>query len=135
MKEEKYGRHRNNSYPMHYHREPLPMFYITLLSSSSGGSMSESPDFKRKQDNRSKKNEDSGAMFQCQELDGGNAIECKTTSFTLHLDFSYIIEHRNVIVKETFLIFIFPSDIPIVSYCVRSSRYGIHRCHTFFNYS
>ena len=77
MKEEKYGRHRNNSYPMHYHREPLPMFYITLLSSSSGGSMSESPDFKRKQDNRSKKNEDSGAMFQCQELDGGNAIECK----------------------------------------------------------
>ena len=77
MKEEKYGRHRTNSYPKHYHREPLPMFYLTLLSSSSGGSVSESPDVKRKQDNKTKKNEDSGALFQCQELDGGNAIECK----------------------------------------------------------
>ena len=81
MKEEKYGRHRNESYNKHYHSEPLPMFYLTLLSSSeSGSSKSESPDFKRKQDNKSKNKEDSGAMFQCQELDGGNAIECKTTS-------------------------------------------------------
>ena len=91
MKEEKYGRHRNESYNKHYHSEPLPMFYLTLLSSSSesGSSKSESPDFKRKQDNKSKKNEDSGAMFQCQELDGGNAIERKTTSFILPLDFAY----------------------------------------------
>ena len=80
MRDERYERHKNDSYQMRYHKEPMPMFYITLLSSSStsGNPGLELKDSKRNKDNKSKNNDDSGAMFQCQELDGGNAIERKS---------------------------------------------------------
>ena len=119
MKEDKYGRNRYDSYPKHYHKEPMPMFYLTLLSSSkeSGTSKSEVHDFKRKQENKSKKNEDNGAMFQCQELDGGNAIECEIKNyFSCYLNMYKTIKCNKVYIQIIF--FIFRSDISIVSHRV-----------------
>ena len=68
------------------------MFYVTLVSSSlTNTSTTEnnisSPEFKTKKESSNKnvtaKNKSirGGALFQCQELDGGNAIECKTVYF------------------------------------------------------
>ena len=58
------------------------MFYLTLASSSAPGkSNSQSPEFKRKNETSKNKSNEAGAMFQCQELDGGNAIECKNNCY------------------------------------------------------
>ena len=58
------------------------MFYLTLVSSSNpGSSNSASPEFKRKNNTSKNKTIEGGAMFQCQELDGGNAIECEYNFF------------------------------------------------------
>ena len=54
------------------------MFYMTLVSSSkTENSTQDSSEFTRKKETSKNKTAESGAMFQCQELDGGNAIECK----------------------------------------------------------
>ena len=68
----------------------LPMFYLTFVSSSPPSAKSSSDTIidlnaKRSSPNKNsnkrnnKGNDDGGGgtMFQCQELDGGNAIECK----------------------------------------------------------
>ena len=103
MREERYERHKNDSYQMRYHKEPMPMFYITLLSSSStsGNPGLELKDSKRSKDSKSKNNDDSGAMFQCQELDGGNAIERKSRAKLFLVSnkfylFNWIRIHRNI---------------------------------------
>ena len=76
-KNQSYG--RSNSDPT-YDRHPT-MFYLTLVASPPAEDDINSPDFKRKDvsSNKNAKNKtvDGGALFQCQELDGGNAIECK----------------------------------------------------------
>ena len=68
----------------------LPMFYLTFVSSSPPAAKSSSdaiidlnakgnPPNKNsnKRNNKRTDDGDGGALFQCQELDGGNAIECK----------------------------------------------------------
>ena len=65
VKKPSYGKNRSNSDPT-YDRHP-PMIYITLVPQSPSIA--------------SNKNVDGGALFQCQELDGGNAIECEFIYF------------------------------------------------------
>ena len=78
-----YGKRRSNSYPAP--ERDLPMLYITLLSSSTSVvSTSDSLDLNRQNESSNKRNKSNkdheGSMFQCQELDGGNAIERKLMS-------------------------------------------------------
>ena len=68
----------------------LPMFYLTFVSSSPPAAKSSSDaiidlNAKRsspnknsnKRNNKGNDDGEGGTMFQCQELDGGNAIECE----------------------------------------------------------
>ena len=83
------GKKGTTSYTIDSTRD-LPMFYLTFVSSSPPAAKSSSETIidlnaKRSSPNKNsnkrnnKGNDDGGggAMFQCQELDGGNAIECK----------------------------------------------------------
>ena len=80
------------------------MFYLTFVSSSPPAAKSSSDTIidlnaKRSSPNKNsnkrnnKGNDDGGggAMFQCQELDGGNAIECKPLYFHTY---AYMIIHQ-----------------------------------------
>ena len=82
----------------------LPMFYLTFVSSSPPAAKSSSdaiidlnakgnPPNKNSNKRNNKTTDDGGGgtMFQCQELDGGNAIECKFYYFHAY---SYIDKNR-----------------------------------------
>ena len=83
------GEKGSKSYTIDSTRD-LPMFYLTFVSSSPPAAKSSSDatidlNAKRsspnknsnKRNNKRTDDGDGGALFQCQELDGGNAIECK----------------------------------------------------------
>ena len=86
----------------------LPMFYLTFVSSSPPASKSSSDAIidlnakksspnknGNKRNNKTTDDGGGGTMFQCQELDGGNAIECKP--LYSHTD-SYMISIRLITV-------------------------------------
>ena len=83
------GEKGSKSYTIDSTRD-LPMFYLTFVSSSPPAAKSSSDAIIDLNAKRSSPNKNSnkrnnkttdegggGTMFQCQELDGGNAIECK----------------------------------------------------------
>ena len=83
------GKKGSKSYTIDSTRD-LPMFYLTFVSSSPPAAKSSSDAITDLNAKRSSPNKNSnkrnnkptddgggGTMFQCQELDGGNAIECK----------------------------------------------------------
>ena len=88
FKKQSYAKGRSNSDPTY--NKHATMFYITLIASSpeitsTAETNINSPDTKRKgvssNKNDNAKNKNVEGLFQCQELDGGNAIECKFICF------------------------------------------------------
>ena len=96
------GKKGSKSYTIDSTRD-LPMFYLTFVSSSPPASKSSSDTIidlnakksspnknGNKRNNKTTDDGGGGTMFQCQELDGGNAIECKSFYFDADANISRI---------------------------------------------
>ena len=96
------GEKGSKSYTIDSTRD-LPMLYLTFVSSSPPASKSSSDAIidlnakksspnknGNKRNNKTTDDGGGGTMFQCQELDGGNAIECKSFYFDADANISRI---------------------------------------------